>query len=45
LPPVEFDHPFAGTVKIETVAARNDLKAFCANAFIAGLACLHPPLR
>lgn len=37
LPPIEYDHPFAGTVKIETVPARNDLKTFCSIAFIAGL--------
>ena len=37
LTPIEFDHPFAGTVKIEIVATRNDLKTFCSIAFIAGL--------
>lgn len=37
LPPIEYDHPFAGAVKIEIVATRNDLKTFCGGAFIAGL--------
>jgi hypothetical protein len=33
LPPVEFDHPYAGKLTVETVATREELSEICGKAF------------